>query len=95
MVPIMGEEEGDDYESDFENEPRSSQITPNSQNSPFVGKRRIKSRSNARSNAMSNSAFSPKVMYSTQNRSQIGTAGGQRRSGNGVIVQSPWTNTQQ
>ena len=54
MLAITGEEEGDDYESDFE---QDQQITPSSAASPFVNKRRIKSRSNAQSNG----AFSPKL----------------------------------
>ena len=38
MLAITGEEEGDDYESDFEQE--QAQVTPNSETSPFP-KRRI------------------------------------------------------
>lgn len=65
LLQNLNSEEGadDDYESDFEvaNEPGSSQVTPNSATSPFIDKRRVKSRSNAQSN----SAFSPKL-YNSQ-----------------------------
>lgn len=58
---VLDEEEGDDYESDFE-KPNSTNITPVSATSPFPRGGRIKSRTGS-NNVV---AFSPKMHHSNR-----------------------------